>query len=272
MPPLSYIVTAAVLTALVAASFPLTMGFSIILWYGLFAAAAGLLATAGAFKIARGFQAPLWIGIGLASPGLVWAADHLHQLTSQFNIGVMTTFRIAAHFALLAAAACALRLTETVSRPHIAVRIGYGVLAISAFTTCLNLLAPAVGWTFTHNAAYATAARAVAIATIPVKYGAFIAAAALITLRRDVERWTGAAIALVSAYMLYNALRPLFVVDRFGQGDGLSFWLQPVIMLVGGAAVWRLGSLLRGPTTTAQPSGGEQRSGSLVAPAARPVG
>jgi hypothetical protein len=272
MPPLSYVITAAVLAALVAASFPMTMGFSIILWYGLFAAAAGLLATAGAFRIARGLQAPLWIGIGLASPGLVWAADHLQELTSHLNMGVYTAFKFATSLALLAAAACALRLAETVSRPHIAVRIGYGVLAIAAFTSCFNLLAYAMGWTFTHNAAYATVARVVAVAATLVKYGAFIAAAALITLRRDVERWTGAVISLVSAYMLYNALRPLFVVDRFGQGDGLAFWLQPVIMLVGGAAVWRLGSLLRAPTTTAQPSGGEQRSGSLVAPAARPVG
>jgi hypothetical protein len=271
MPPLSYIVTAIGLAALVAASFPLTMGFSIILWYWLFAAAAGLLATAGAFKIARGLQAPLWIGIGLASPGLVWAADHLHELIGQFNLGIFSAFKTAAYLALLAAAACAIRLAETVSLPHIVVRIGYGVLAIAAFTSCFNLLAYAMGWTFIHNAAYATVARVVAVAATLVKYGAFIAAAALITLRRDVERWTGAAIGLVSAYMLYNALRPLFVADRFGQGDGLSFWLQPVIMLVGGAAVWRLGSLLRGPTTTAQP-GGDYRDGSPVAPVARPIG
>lgn len=173
-------------------------------------------------------------------------------MVGQFSIAASTAFRIAAHFALLAAAACALRLVEAVSRPHIAIRIGYGVLAVAAFTTCLNLLAQAMGWSFTHHAAYATAARTVAIATIPVKYGAFIVAAMLITLRRDVERWTGVVISLVSAYMIYNALRPLFVVDRFGQGDGLTFWLQPVLMLIGGAAVWRLGSLLRGSVTTAR--------------------
>ena len=268
MPPLSYVITAVILAALVAASFPVTMGFSIILWYWLFAAAACLLAIAGAFRIARGLQAPLWIGIGLASPGLVWAANHLHELTSSLNMGVYTAFRFATAFALLAAAACALHLVETVFRTHIAVRIGYGVLAISAFMTCLNLLAYVTGWTFTHNAAYTTAARTVAIAAIPVKYAAFIAAAALIVLRRDVERWTAIAIGLVSAYMLYNALRPLFVVDRFGSGDGLTFWLQPVIMLVGAAAVWRLGSLLRGPTAF----GGEQRNASPVAPAPRPIG
>ena len=268
MPPLSYIITAVVLAALVIASFPLTMGFSIILWYWLFAAAACLLASAGAFLIARGLQAPLWIGIGLASPGLVWAADHLHQLTSQLNIGAHTAFRIAAHFALLASAACALRLAEMVSRPHIAVRIGYGVLAAAAIPACLNLLASAMGWTLTHNAAYQTAVRAVAIAAIPVKYGAFIAAAALIALRRDVERWTGLVIGLVGAYMIYNALRPLFAVTRFGYDVGLTFWLQPVIMLIAGAAVWRLGSLLRRPAAI----DGERRNGSPVAPAPRPIG
>jgi len=47
MPPLSYMVTAVVLAVLVAVSFPLTMGFSIVFWYWLFAAAACILAILG---------------------------------------------------------------------------------------------------------------------------------------------------------------------------------------------------------------------------------
>ncbi len=272
MPPLSYVVIAGVLAALVAASFPLTLGFSIILWYWLFAAAACLLATAGAFKIARGFQAPPWIGIGLALPGLVWAAKHLHELTSQLNLTIFSAFNAATYLALLAAAACALRLAETVSRPHVAFRLGYLILAVAALTASVNLLAYAAGWTLTKNPAYAMAARTVIIAAIPVKYGAFIAAAGLISLRRNVERWTGIVISLISAYLLYTALRPLFVADNFAHGDGLTFWLQPVVMLVGGAAVWRLGSLLRTPATPEHPSGEEPANVAPLAPASGPSG
>jgi hypothetical protein len=45
----------------------------------------------------------------------------------------------------------------------------------------------------------------------------------------------------------------MFLVGIPGyRGDGPLFWLEPVVMLVGGAPVWRMGSLLRararGPT------------------------
>jgi hypothetical protein len=245
MPPGSYIITAIMLAVLVAVSFPLTMGFSIILWYWLFATTACLLAFVGAFRIAAALQAPLWIGFAFASPGLVWAANHLYQMTSQLNLTASSAFNTANYLTLLAAAACALRFAETLSSPHMVFRAGHGILAVAALTASVNFIAFTTGSTFTRSAAYATAARTVNIAAILVKYGAFIAAATLITRRRDVERWTGIAITLVCAYMLYLAFRPLFVTDRFGQGDGLAFWLQPVIMLVGGAAVWRMGSVLR---------------------------
>lgn len=256
MPPLSYIVTGGMLAALVAASFPLTLGFSIILWYWLFAAATCLLATVGAFKIARGLQAPLWLGITLASPGLVWAANHLHQLTSQLNVTAFRVFDIASYLALLAAAACALRLAETISRPHMAFRIGYCILATAAFVACLNLLAYSMGWTFTRDPAYAMAVRVVVIAGKLVKYGAFIIAAMLVTSRYNVERWAGIVISLVSAYLLYESLKWLFVTG-FPRGDGMMFWLQPVVMLVGGAAVWRMGSVLRAAAPQ-RPAGGDR--------------
>jgi hypothetical protein len=244
MPPISYIVTAIVIALLVAASFPLTMGFSIILWYALFAAAAGLLAVFGALRIASGLHAPVWVGPVLASPAFVWAVNHLYEMTSRLNVAAFRTFDIASYLALLAAAACALQLTETASTPRAVFRPAYYVLAIAALVACLNLLAYSMGWTFTRAPAYAMTVRVVVIAGKLVKYGAFILAAMLITLRYDVERWTGIAISLVSAYLLYQSLRPLFVAG-YPQGDGLTFWLQPVIMLVGAAAVWRMGSILR---------------------------
>jgi hypothetical protein len=35
------------------------------------------------------------------------------------------------------------------------------------------------------------------------------------------------------------------MINLATQGDGLAFWLEPVVMLVGGGAVWRMGSILR---------------------------
>jgi hypothetical protein len=179
-------------------------------------------------------------------------------MTSQLNMTAFYAFDIASYLALLAAAACALRLAETVSRPHVAFRIGYGVLAIAAFVACLNLLAYSMGWTFTKAPAYAKAVRVVVIAGKLVKYGAIILAAMLITSRCNVERWAGIVISLVSGYLLYRTLEPLFVASH-PRGDGLAFWLQPVIMLTGGAAVWRMGSFLRSENTPERPTSGMQR-------------
>jgi hypothetical protein len=245
MPPLSYAIIAIVLAALVAVSFPLTLGFSIILWYWLFAAAACVLAVVGAFKITHGLCVPLWIGIGLASPALMWAVSHLREMMSNMRSPAMSiTFGVAAGLAYLAAGASALRLVETISRPHAAFRVGYWVLAAAALLTVIGFLAyTTMGWILAKSALYATSARAVAVAASLVKYGAVAAAALLITARRDIERWTGAVISLISAYMLYKALWPSYPV--VGQAEGLAFWLQPVLMFVGGAAVWRMGSLLR---------------------------
>jgi hypothetical protein len=47
------------------------------------------------------------------------------------------------------------------------------------------------------------------------------------------------------------------VVDHFGSGEGLMF-LQPAVMLIGGAAVWRMGSLLRAPSAPQLPLPGER--------------
>jgi len=236
-----------VLAVLVAISLPLTLGFSIILWYWLFAAAGCILAVAGAFKIASGLGAPPWISVALASPGFVWAANKLFVMISNgIHPVIWTSFDVAARLALLAAAAGALRLVETVSRPRAAFRVGYAFLAASALLLGVGLSAYAMGWIFTKNALYATSARAVGVPAILVEYGAFIGAAVLITMRRDVERWTGAAISLISAYTLYKAITPMFLVEIPGyRGDGPLFWMEPVVMLVGGAAVWRMGSVLR---------------------------
>jgi hypothetical protein len=246
MPPRSYIIAAVVLGVLIGVSLPLSLGFSVIVWYWLFAVAACILAVAGAFKVADGLHAPRWIGVALASPGLVWAVANVRDLIGQPIPASSVRFDlVAAYLAVLAAGAGALWLAEAMSRPHAAFRVGYALLAVTALLVGVVQIALAMGWTFIGNPLYTLPSRAVFVASTFVKYGAFIAAAVLITKRRDVERWTGAVISLVSLYLLYKSVFSLVLLRSLDQGNGILFWLQPVILFVGGAAVWRVGSVLR---------------------------
>jgi hypothetical protein len=245
LPPLSYVIGTILLAALVAISLPLTLGFSVILWYWSFAAAACVLAVVGVFRVVNGLHAPSWISIVLALPGFVWAVHTLYfyiLASSVPDLGFYYTVTWAAFIALIAAAVGALRLIEMMSTPHTAFRVGYGVLAVSALLGSINLVANATGWTFTNNGLYAPSAEAVGVAATLVKYGAFVGAVALIVMRRNIEPWTGAAIVLI---LLYEAISQLFLINLPSRGDGLAFWLEPVVMLIGGAAIWRIGSLLR---------------------------
>ena len=245
MPPRSYLVTAVVLAVLVVISFPLTMGFSIIFWYWPIAAAACILAIGGIFKLIYGLRAEPWIGIALASPAVVWAADNLVKLMSEASVPVILTFSTAASLAGLAMAAGALRLVETISGPHPAYRIGYGLLAAAALLVGVGLVARTMGWSFITSTPYFVLARSVFVAAALLKYGAIIGAAVLITMRHEIEPWAGAAISLISAYMIYSLARSVLAVGYPGE---LMFWLQPILMLVGGAAVWRMGTALHART------------------------
>ena len=86
-----------------------------------------------------------------------------------------------------------------------------------------------------------------------LKYGAFIGAAVLISLRRNIEFWAATVISLISVYFLYQAISAMFFSFIPGRGDGLMFWLQPVVVFIGGAAVWRMGSILRRQTGLERP-------------------
>jgi hypothetical protein len=261
MPPRSYVITAVVLAVLVAVSIPLTLGFFIIVWYWLFAAAACILAVVGVFKIANGLRAPLWLGIALALPGFVWASDRLYQtfstetlLISKLGLEIYGAFNVAAAIALAVAAVGALRLVEIMSRPDPDFRFGYGALAAAALLLGVGLLVQATGWDFAKTGSFIASMRAVVVASTIAAYGLFIGAAVQITRRRDVERWTGAAISLVSAYMIFKIISSAFSTNPFDQGDGLMFWLEPVAMLVGGAAVWRMGTVLRAQALLERPA------------------
>jgi hypothetical protein len=206
--------------------------------------------------VTDGLDAPRWIAIAFASPGIVWAVKTLYEIPFLPSPATAITFYVAAFLALLAAGGGALRLIEMMSRPHVAFRFAYGMLAAAALVMAVSLLARAMGWNFTTSASYIFTCRSLSYSAAVVKYGAFIGVAMLITLRRDIERWTGTAISLVSAFLLYRALRPMFVVDHFGSGEALMF-LQPVIMLIGSAAVWRMGSLLGSSSAPKRPLLGE---------------
>ena len=267
MPPLSYIGIAIVLAVLVVSGYADNKtGYSVSHWYHWFYVIVGLLVVPGAFRIARGLHARFWVGIALASPGLVFGAIGLYGLTNSPNRPAAVVPYEVAYLALLAAAAAAIHLAETISGRRTTYRVAYWVLAIAAVTTCLNWLAQPMGWRFTQGFDFASLAWIANTAAIFVKYGAFIGAAMLIVVRRDIERWTGVVISLISAYLLYRNLRPLFVDDGFTLYAGLAFWVWPGVMLVGAAAVWRLGSLLNTSPVEVRSFGTESNTISNEAP------
>jgi hypothetical protein len=85
MPPRSYLITAVVLAVLVAVSLPPILGFSIIVWRWLFAAAACILVVVGAFRAVHGLRGPRWIGGVLALPGLIWAANSFGMMSPEHS-------------------------------------------------------------------------------------------------------------------------------------------------------------------------------------------
>lgn len=253
MPPLSYIVTAVVLTILVGLSMPLTLGFSVLVWYALFAAAGCGLVVAGAIRLSNALRAPIWVGLFLASPCTIWAINKLYEVFFSISRTGILTLGTMEFVAITAASVAALRLMEMETRSHPAFRAAYGVLAASALLMSINLLARWTGWNLGSNQIYVSTARAISVTASVVKYGSFIAAAVVITLRRDVEIWAGVVISLISAFHLYQLLRPYFVTEGLRQPSDMLFWLQPIVMLVGGAAVWRIGSVLNIQAKARQP-------------------
>ena len=245
MPPRSYIIAVVVLGALVGVSFFLNLGFSMTAWFWICAIAACILGVAGAFNIAEGLGSPRWIAVGLASPGLVWIFDNLHEWV-QPTPGTSIRYAVyAAYFAMLAAGAGALKLVETMSRSRPAFRIGYALLAIMALWIAIGFMASTLEWRFFQSPYYSIASRTLFAAGMTVEYGSFIAAAILITIRHDVERWSCVAISLASAFLLYKRVY-LLIMLRPPENVYFVYWLQPVLVLIGAAAVWRMGVILRG--------------------------
>jgi hypothetical protein len=246
MPPRSYMIAAVVLGTLVGVSFFLAIGFSMTVWSWMFGIAACILGVAGAFNVAGGLDAPRWIGFALASPGLAWAAGSLREWIQSTLTGSIRYEVFAVYFAALAAGAGALKLIDMMSRlPRAVVYIGYALLAVTALWVGLRLIAIFTQWPFFETPYYFMAGRTVFAASTVVEYGAFMGAAVLITIRRDVESWAAVAICLVSSFLIFNRFYTLILLRQLESSYGFLSWLQPVAIFIAAAAVWRMGSLLR---------------------------
>jgi hypothetical protein len=259
MPPRSYLAIATGLAALVAMSAWLTSGSSIIVWHWLLAASGCILCVVGAFRAVDALGAPRWVAAAFALPALLWAMNIVKGLGDNVvgGLGYYEPARLidlimiytAGQIASLAAAAGALRLVETISAPHAWLRLGYAVLAAYAVVVCVGLAADVSGWHFARNAHYAASARALRVAATFVEYAALIGAAVLLTKRRGIEPWAGVVISLIGCIMLYPTLRLAFEAEA---RPIPTAWPQPLVMFIGGVAVWRIGSLLSFRTAPTQ--------------------
>jgi drug/metabolite transporter (DMT)-like permease len=178
--------------------------------------------------------------LALASPGFVWAATQLYEMPFQLTPALYLTSKVAASFALIAAGAGALSLIEMLVGPRRIFWVAYAVLAASVLYVSFSMIAGTMGWRFS-SALYLPIARTIIISSAIVEYGAISAAAVLLCLRRDIEFWAPAVVGFIGIFFIYTSVDALFFVHR---GPEVLLFLKPVIMLVGGAAVWRIGSIL----------------------------
>jgi hypothetical protein len=251
MPPRFYLALAAGLAALVALSASLTSGSSIFVWQWLFAASGCVLCVIGVFRAVDALGAPRWIAAALSLPALLWPMNIVKSLGYSLATGLgnyepaglvdLIMIYGSVQIASLAAAAGALGLIETISKPHAWLRFGYAILAACAIVVCVGLTADVSGWSFARTAPYAASTRAWRIAATLVEYSALIGVAVLLTKRRGIEPWAAVVLSLIGCILLYNNLRFILGAQVHTMP---SFWSQPFIMFIGGAAVWRIGSVL----------------------------
>jgi hypothetical protein len=251
MPPFSYIVIAMVLAGLVAVSLALTQMYAIFLWYWIFAAAGCVFAVIGAFRILYGLGTSIWIGLALASPALFWAFEQIIALraSSANYIAILNYIRLGAFLATTIATIACVRLIEKVSFTNVFVRIAYGVLALGLALTSLGIVQTSLGATWYRNAAYMEFVRWVSWPILVTKYGVLIVAPIILAIRRNLEIWTLIPIVGIALLETYNATVIYFpsswtVSASSPAIQGIWFWLKPVVFFIGGAAVWRMGSVL----------------------------
>lgn len=139
---------------------------------------------------------------------------------------------------LIAAGAAALRLVEHSRGSHPAFKAGYAVLAAAAVLNCFQLAGYVLGMDLVVSPGYVLLIRIIAAPVMLVQYAAFAAAAITVAEKYRVERWTVAVICLICIVKALQALNS--IMFPFGRYTEMFFWFEPLVLLVGGLAVWRM--------------------------------
>jgi hypothetical protein len=251
MPPLSYVITAIVLGLIF-------FGSPVYPFYWLFATTAGVLTIAGVIRIARALRAPLWIGPTLAIPGIFWTAHTLYDVYTKPRLLETVVVGLVGIIANLAAGVGALRLLEMTGLPRKVFWIGCTILGTAALCTTISLIALFPGYGLTVNLRFAfyspyytIIGRPLTLLGAILSYISYVGFVIVISRRRHIEIWISAVVTAVGIYLIYKVVKLMLWIPIEGQHDGLIAWPEPVIMFIGGVAVWRLGSVLSAQATTA---------------------
>ena len=246
MPPWSYIVTALVLCALLVLSFPLTLGFSIIAFYWLFQAAAWLLAAVGLARVSRNLPTPLWVIVALETPLVVKGVEQLVDLRP-ITPAVVFALRLSSSLALSASAMGAIFLAGSLADRRRLAALTCALLAIHAAILAIPYALYFIGSSPLRFKAIGAVLSATDLLFFTIILGGFATAALLLAIRRELEAWIPVAICSVCLFQ---------EVSRIQQGgrlpSELSMWLTPVFFLIGGAAIFRAGSMLAAYKRTAR--------------------
>jgi hypothetical protein len=250
MPPLSYVITAIVLALIF-------FGSPVYPFYWLFATTAGVLTIAGVIRIARALRAPLWIGPALAIPGIFWTAHTLYDVYSKPHLLETVVVGLVGIIANLVAGVGALRLLEMTALPRKVFWIGCAILGTAALCSTISLIAifPGHGLTVNlrfafYSAYYTIIGRPLTLLGAVLSYISYVSLVIVISRTRHIEIWISAVVTAVGSYLIYKVVVLMLWIPIEGQHDGLIGWPEPVIMFIGGVAVWRLGSVLSAQATT----------------------
>jgi hypothetical protein len=247
LPPDRYVYIALALVGLFILSFKATMGFSIILFYVLFLAAASLLALGGIFRCGIALGAPKWVTFGLMSPLLVEIVGFLTLRWGGSGLQLYRLMALIGPACRVASGVAAVRIIEIVyMRSRLTVAAYLILAALFVVDVARNLPVASLSETL-RNFAGASWYHVVSVVDAGV-YGAIFASAALVVFTfREIEFWIVVAIGAVGLEQVaYVALIPGPAPFALGgmQLTGILIWLKPVFLLIGAAALWRAGAML----------------------------
>lgn len=247
MPPARYTYIALGLIGFFILSFKATMGFSIILFYVLFFAAAGVLALGGIFRCGNALAAPKWVTFGLMSPLLVQIVTYVTLRRVGPDPQLYRLMALIGPACKAMAGVAAVRIIEIVYERNRLTVAAYLVLAaLFVVDVVKNLPIASLGDTL-RNFAGAAWYHVVSVVDAGVYWAVFASAALVVFTFREIELWIVVAIGVVGLEeVAYVALIPGPAPFALGgmQLTGVLIWLKPVFLLIGAAAIWRAGAML----------------------------